>query len=294
MSGKNKDKYNKRRVFTSYLTSVISIALVLFMLGLLGILLLYAKRISDYVKENIGFSIVINDNIQEKEILKIQKYLAAKYYVKSADYITKEQAAKTLEQDLGEDFVSFLGYNPLLPSIEVKLKANYANNDSLIFIEKEFKKSKIVKEIVYQKSLVTLVNKNIKKIGLVLLSFTALLLIISIVLINNTIRLSVYAKRFLLKSMLLIGATQGYIRKPFLIKGLLQGLSGGLLALILLSILLYFASGELPDLISFSDVNLFLALGFFIISLGIIISLLSNYFAVRKYLKIKTDYLYYH
>ncbi len=292
MSGKE-NKYNKRRIKTSYITTVVSISLVLFMLGLLGLLIFQAKNISDYVKENIGFSIIMKKDVKEARIIKLQKTLDASNYVKSTEYITKEEAAKRLKKDLGEDFVGFLGYNPLLPSIDVRLKAEYANINSLSVIEKKLLKNKNVKEVFYQKSLVQLINRNIRKISIIIFGFSALLLIIAIALINNTIRLSVYSKRFIIKSMMLVGATQHFIRKPFVTKGILYGLYGTFIAALLLIGVVYFLQKQIPELIDFQDVNLFLRLFGLIFFLGIFFSWVSTFFAVRKYLKIKTDRLYY-
>ena len=293
MTKKSSDKFALRRVRTSFITTVISISLVLFMLGILGSIILYAKKISENVKENIGFSVILKENAKEADIIFLQRMLNYKRYVKHTDYITKEKAALELKNDLGEDFVKFLGYNPLLPTIEVKLKADYANPESMKYIEMEMLKNKNVKEILYQKSLLTLINENINKISLIILAFSSLLLFISVVLINNTIRLSVYSKRFLIKSMLLIGATQRFVRRPFIINGILEGIYGSILAIFMLIGIFYIATQQIPELDSITDIGLFLLLFGIIIVLGVLISWVSNYLALRKYLNIKTDYLYY-
>ncbi len=290
---KQEVKFTKRRLRSSYLTTIVSISLVLFMLGLMGLFALHAKKLSDFVKENIGFSIIMNEDVKEARIIELQKFLDVTDFVKSTEYITKEKAAEELTKDLGEDFIGFLGYNPLLPSIDVRLEAEYANIDSLAIIEQQLISNPNVKEVFYQKSLVHLVNQNIKKISFVLLGFSGLLLIISIALINNTIRLSVYSKRFLIKSMLLVGATQFFIRKPFVINGIIHGLISAFVAIILLMGILYFAQKEIPEMINMQEIDLFLTLFAFVTLLGIIISWLSTYLAVRKYLRIKTDDLYY-
>ncbi|MCD4681353.1 MAG: permease-like cell division protein FtsX [Bacteroidales bacterium] len=290
---KQEVKFNKRRLRSSYLTTIVSIALVLFMLGLLGLIALHAKKLSDFVKENIGFSIIMNENVKEARIIELQKFLDVTNFVKSTEYITSERAAEELTKELGEDFIGFLGYNPLLPSIDVRLNARYANIDSLAIIEQQLLSNTNVKGVFYQKSLVHLVNQNIKKISFVLLGFSLLLLIISIALINNTIRLSVYSKRFLIKSMQLVGATQFFIRRPFVINGIIHGLIAALIAIILLLGILYFSQKEIPEMVNLQEIDLFLSLFGFVTLLGIIISWLSTYLAVRKYLKIKTDDLYY-
>ena len=222
----------------------------------------------------------------------MQKVLDATEYVKSTEYITKEQAARLLQQDLGEDFISFLGYNPLLSAIDVRLKASYANNDSISWIEKDLLANPKIKEVFYQKSLVNMVNENVKKISLVILAFSSLLLVISIALINNTIRLSIYSKRFLIKSMQLVGATQGFIRKPFVITGMIQGIYGALIAIGLLVGVLYIAQKEVPELFELQDMELFLSLFGIVMVLGIFISWISTAMAVRKYLRLKTEDMY--
>jgi cell division transport system permease protein len=290
---KAEDKYSKRRLKSSYVTTLVSITLVLFMLGMLGLIILHAKKLSDYVKENIGFSIIMKENVKEAGIIQLQKTLDASEYVKSTEYITKEKAAEELTKDLGEDFIDFLGYNPLLPSIDLRLKAEYANIDSLTIIEKDLLANKNVKEVFYQKSLVHLINKNLRRISIIILGFSILLLIIAIALINNTIRLSVYSKRFLIKSMQLVGATQAFIRRPFILKGILHGILGAFIAILLLVGILYFSQQEIPELVDLQDADLFISIFGFVILLGIIISWMSTFFAVKKYLNLKADSLYY-
>jgi len=236
---RQEDKYTRRRLQSSYITTVVSISLVLFMLGLLGLIIFHAKKLSDYVKENIGFSIIMKENVKEAGIIKLQKTLDATDYIKSTEYITKEQAAKEFTEELGEDFTSFLGYNPLLPTIEVRFKAAYANNDSLSVIKDKILADENVKEVFYHESLVNVVNKNVRKIGIIIFGFSALLLIIAIALINNTIRLSVYSKRFIIRSMQLVGATRQFISKPFILKGVLQGIIGSFIAILLLIGIVY-------------------------------------------------------
>ncbi len=287
------EKYAKRRLTTSYISTIVGITLVLFMLGLLGMIILHAKKVSDYVKENIGFTVFLNEDVKEVDVIQLQKKLDARNYVKSTEYISKEKAAKLLQSDVGEDFISFLGYNPLSASIEVRMKADFANSDSLALLEKEMIKDKNVKEVSYQKSLVSTVNDNLRKIGMILLGFSLLLLVISIALINNTIRLSVFSKRFLIRTMQLIGATQSHIRKPFVIKGIVQGIISSVISMFLLILTFYFAMKEIPELEVLKDRNLFLYLFAIVLLLGILISWISTFFAVRKYLKIKTDHLYY-
>lgn len=263
------------------------------MMGALGLIILQAKKLSDYVKENIGFSIIMKEGVKEAGIIQLQKTLDASPFVKSTEYIPQEKAAEIMKEDLGEDFIEFLGYNPLLPSVDLRLMADYANVDSLQKIEQDLLLNPNVKEVWYQKSLVHLINRNIQRIGLILLAFSLLLLLISIALINNTIRLSVYSRRFLIRSMQLVGATQKFIRKPFILQGLLQGIYAALIAILLLMGVVYFSQKEIPELIVLQDINLYITLFVIVIILGLIISWFSTYFAVRKYLKMRTDDLYY-
>jgi cell division transport system permease protein len=291
---RNAETYAKRRLTTAYISTVVSMILVLFMLGLFGLILLHARKLSNYVKENIGLTLMITENAKEADIQLFQKTLDASEFVRSTKFVSKENAAKILQKELGEDFVGFLGYNPLLSSIELKVKADYANNDSLGKISSKLKQNKIVNEVFYQKSLVDVINENLRKISFFLLGFSGLLLIIAIALINNTIRLSVYSKRFLIKTMQLIGATQHFIRKPFIIKGIIQGVISAAVAIILLIFTIGFARKQVPELVDLQDIDMFLSLFLFVIILGVFLAWISTYFAVRKYLKIKTDNLYYY
>ncbi len=284
----NEDKSGRRRLQASTVTTIISISLVLFMLGLLGLIVLHAGKLSDYVKENIGFSVIIKENVKEAEITEFQKRLDTQIFVKSTDYITKEQAAEDLTKELGEDFVDFLGYNPLLASIDVRLNADYANNDSLQVLETKLLKNSIVKEVFYHKSLVEAVNKNLRRISLIILSFSVILLLISIALINNTIRLSVYSKRFIIKTMQLVGATKTFISKPFLYRSLIHGLISSLIAIILLIVVLFFSRRALPELIDLQEIDLFLTLFGLVTLLGLVITGFSTLFAVGKYLNLKS------
>lgn len=290
---RHEEKYTRRRLMSSYLTTIVSISLVLFLLGTVGLVLLYAQRLSQHVKENIGISVSIRDGIRESEILKLQKKLDAMPWVKSTRYITAEEAAKDLSDDLGEDFVGFLGFNPLLPSIEVKMNAGWANMDSIPGLERTIVAEPEVKEVQYQKSLINLVNENVRRISLVLFGFSILLMVIAFALINNTIRLSVYSRRFLIRTMLLVGATRAYVQRPFLVKGIFQGILGSIIAISLLISLLIYGNRELPDLISLAELDLYLVLFGIVLFLGITLSWISNYLAVRKYLRIDPDNLYF-
>ena len=266
---------------------------MLFMLGLIALLLLNTHNLTNEVKENLGFQLIINDNTKAADIQKLQKTLDASEYVKSTEYTTKDEAAQKLQQDMGEDFLKFLGYNPLLASINVRLKADYANNDSISWIEKDMTSNPIVKEFIYHKSLINLVNENVKKISLVILIFSSLLLIISLALIHNTIRLSIYSKRFLIKTMQLVGATQYFIRKPFVLAGIRHGIYAAGIALTMLAGVIYIAGKQLPDFVKMMDLKILGTLFIAVILMGIIISWISTSLAVRKYLRLNTDQLFY-
>ncbi|MGE8298230.1 cell division protein FtsX [Sphingobacterium paramultivorum] len=282
----------KRKTKSVYVSTVISIALVLLVTGMLGLLLVHAKNLSKYVKENIVLNVIVNDGTSEGDVLSLQKDLEKDSYVLRTEYISKELAAKNLKEDLGEDFVQYLGHNPLLPSLDVYMKENYANTDSIkTFIEKISKNNKI-KEVVYQESLIDMINKNVRIIGMIVLAFAVILLIIAVALINNTIRLAIYSQRFLIKSMQLIGATKNFIRKPFITYGIIHGLLGSLIAILLLILTLKFAQQQIPELVFLRNWFEFAVIFLGVILIGILISGLSTYFAVTKYLKAQSNDLY--
>lgn len=282
----------KRQLRSSYITTTISIALLLFLMGIIGLILLNAQRLSNHVKENLGFTVLIRDNVRDAEVKKLEKQLAASNFVKSVAYISKEDAAEVMQKELGEDFVDFLGYNPLLASIDVKLYANYTTPEAITKIEKDLLRIPEVKDIHYQKDLLYVINKNVRRISLILGVFSALMLFIAMALINNTIRLSIHSKRFVIRTMQLVGATSGHIRKPFLLKSIFYGFIGSVIAIFLLSGLIYFSSKELSGFIGFEVIDLIGLLFLIVIAIGILISWVSTFFAVGKYLFIHTDKLY--
>lgn len=287
------DKSTKFRLQSSSVTTIISLSLVLFMLGLLGLLILNTKQLADHFKENIGFQIILKDEAKQADIEKLNDMLKSTTYVKSTQFITKDEAAKTLQQDLGEDFVTFIGYNPLKASIDVRFKAEYTNQDSIGWIEQQILENKNVKELVYPKSLISNMNSNMKKVGIVLLSFSAVLMLIAIALINNTIRLSIYSKRFIIKTMQLVGATQAFIRLPFVLKGMQQGIYSAIIAILLLMGVLFFSRKQLPDIVVVDAPSMLALLFGLVIMLGIAIGTISTALAVRKYLRLRSDELYY-
>lgn len=280
------------RLRASYITSIISIMLVLFMLGLLGMIILHAKKLSDYVRENISISLMLKDDVSDDLVQTYMKRLQKTSYVKQAEFISREQAAKELSNELGEDFVNFLGYNPLPASIDLQLKAGYANNDSIARIEKLVLAGNIVKEVVYQKSLIDQVNSNINKISMVIISFSLILLIISVILINNTIKLSIYAKRFLIRSMQLVGASENFIRLPFIKRSIFHGLIAAVVADLLLIGTLLLARQRIPEIIALQELNVFAFFFLGVIVIGVLLSAISTWFSVNKFLRIKIDTLY--
>jgi len=290
---KQKHKQQRRSLFGSYFSTTLSISLVLFLFGLLGLLLINAQRLSDYVKENIGVTLILKDDAREVDVIKLQKKLEATDYIKTTRFVDKETAAKELKTELGEDFVGFLGYNPLLSSIDVKVFAEYSNPDSLAVLEKQFLTNPEVQEVYYQRNLVKQLNSNVKKISLILLALGALMFVIFTALINNTIRLSIYSKRFIINTMQLVGATRSFIRWPFIAKGILHGIYGAIIACIMLLAIFLSYQVELKDFINFQNsVTLgILVIGIFVF--GILISGFSTYFAVNKFLRLKFDQLFY-
>jgi cell division transport system permease protein len=284
---------SKKKLRSSYVTSIISISLVLFLLGLIGLLILNANRLAIHIKENIGFSVILSDQAKEVDIIRLQKNLDAKTYVKSTEYITREEAARQTMEELGEDFIEFLGYNPLPASIDVRFYAEYANQDSIMSIEQELMRYDEVQEIMYQKSLINLVNENVRKISLIILAFSGLMFFIAVTLINNTIRLSVYSKRFLINTMQLVGATRSFIRKPFLLRSASHGIYAATIAILLLVGTIYLIQKEFMEVISFNDIEILGILFIFVILLGIILNWISTFFAINKYLRMKSDDLYY-
>ena len=288
-----KNKVGAVSFFNSRLTSIISISLVLFLLGLIFLMGLLGNKLSVYVKENISFSIILKDNQKEADIKKMQKTLDTMSFIKSTEYISKEQAAKELEEELGENPETFLGFNPLQASIEVKLHSEYANPDSLQLIEKKIKNYTTVSDLLYRKDMMQMVNDNMKRVSIILLGLAVILMAISFVLISNTIRLLIYSKRFLIHTMKLVGATPGFIRKPFVWYNVVSGIFASILAILLLTGALYYLQNELSGFIQLLDIKTLICLYAGVLVMGIILSILATVVAVNKYLRMRVDKLYY-
>ena len=282
----------KRRVAGSYFVSTLSIALVLVVVGILVFILLNARAISDHVKQNIGFSIIVKDNVNEAEMKKMQKLLDTKPFVASSVFVSKAEAARNFKEELGEDFEQVLGYNPLLPSIEVKLVPQYANNDSLEIIEKKLVAYDIIQEVSYQKSLVQYVNENVRKISIILLIAGAALVLISFTLIRNTIHLSVYSQRFLIKTMQLVGAKPFFICRPFIRNSVWFGFFGSMIANMILLLAVYFLQKEVGGVINIMNRDLLIVLVAVVFVSGILLSFVSSWMSVLKYLNKDLNDLY--
>jgi len=293
MAGKNQPQKLKRRIFKSYVTSTISISMVLFLIGMLGVVLLNAGRLSRYIRENIGFSLVLKDDIQQSDIDNLITSLKTANFVKEAEFIDKATAAERLKTELGEDFAGFLGYNPLLSSVDVKLKADYATPEQLVIIERKLSEFPQIKEVSYQRDMVKIINENVSKIGFVLIFFSVLLLVIFFALINNTIRISIYSQRFVINTMLLVGATDRFIRAPFVRQSIKFGLIGALAANVLLFILMISYASELTGIISLDDFSIFGIVFFSVMLLGVFISWASTHMAVNRFIRLKFDELFY-
>lgn len=285
--------YSKTKLRGSYVTLVISVSLVLFLLGVLGLVLINARELSDYFRESLSFSVMLDDGAKEADIRMLQKDLDAKPYVKSTEYVSKDEAALKMKEELGEDFINFLGDNPLPPSIDVFVYAGYTSPDSVAKIEKYILEYPFVKEVFVPESLLFLINENVEKISLFLLIISSFLFLIALTIINNTIRLSIYSRRFIIRTMQLVGATRGFVRRPFLLQSAFQGLLAALLAMILLMGLLYLIEKEFFMMFSFESTNLLILLGAALIILGVLINIISTYFSVNRYLSISEDKLYY-
>ena len=267
--------------------------MVLFLIGLLGVVLLNAERLAKYVRENIGVTLILKDDIQESDVTALQIALKATEFVKSVEYVDKETAAERLKKDLGEDFTGFLGYNPLFASIDVKLNAAFTNPENLSLLEKKFMEFQQVKEVTFQRDMVSIINENVKKIGLILIFFSGLLLFIFSALINNTIRISIYSQRFIINTMLMVGATDSFIRAPFVKRSIWYGIIGAMAANALLLILMLSYASELTGIMNMDDFKIFGVVFVADLLIGVLISWGSTYLAVNKFIRLKFDELFY-
>ena len=281
-----------RKGKSAYFVPTISISLVLIVVGMLVFILLNARAVSEHVKRNIGFAVIVKDNTNEVEIKRVQKILDTQPYVYTSKYITKEQAAKSFKKEMGEDFERILGANPLLPSIEIKLNPAYANNDSLAMIEKGLARFDIIHEVYYQKSMIESINENIRRITIIFLIVGAVLVLISFTLIRNMIHLAVYSQRLLIKTMQLVGATPFFICKPFVYGSVWRGFFGALIANLVLLGAIFFVQEKVGNVINIMRQDVILLMVVFVLLSGVILSFFSAWFSVRCYLRRDLDDLY--
>lgn len=286
------EKYQKRRLISSYFSVVISIALVLFLLGNLGLMIINAKKVSDLLKEQISLTIYLNDSAKKVEINQIQKSLELADYTKSITFVSKEEAAELMISETGEDFMDFIGYNPLQNSIDIHLKADYVTNDKLNEIASELSDKKFVDDVKFDENLIELMNKNVRKISYWVLIFSIVFTLISVLLINSSIRLAVYSKRFIIKTMQMVGATKSFIRKPFIYKNLQLGLAGAFIANLALCVVFYQLDTYFPELTLSSAIEKLVLLVLAVFGVGFIITWISTFIATQRFLNLKTDQLY--
>ena len=287
------EKHQQRRLISSYFSVVISIALVLFLLGILGMLVLNAKTISDSFKERVVMTIHLHDTAKQVEIDQLQKSLTLSKYVKETKYISKEEAAEYMKGEYGEDFLDDVGYNPLMNSIDVNLKAEYVTAQKLDSISEATMTKNFVEEVRYDKDLVSIMNSNVKRISFWVLVLSGIFTLIAVLLINSSIRLAVYSKRFIIKTMQMVGATKRFIRKPFIWKSIQLGMLGAFLALIGIAVVFYYVNKTFPEIGLLNNPILVAGLFVVVFLLGILITWISTYFATQRFLNLKTDQLYY-
>ncbi|WP_353779176.1 permease-like cell division protein FtsX [Winogradskyella sp. 3972H.M.0a.05] len=287
------DRYQKRKLISSYFSVVVSIALVLFLLGCLGMLVLNAKKVADHFKEQVVMTIYLQDSAKDVEVNQLKKSLAMADYTKTTTYVSKEEAAEIMKAETGEDFMDFVGYNPLKNSIDVYLKAAYVTTDSLANITDDLSGKAFIEEIRYDNDLVEIMNNNVKKITFWVLLISAIFTLIAVLLINSSIRLAVYSKRFIIKTMQMVGATKRFIRKPFVWKSVQLGVIGAIVALIGMAVVLYYLNQTFPELELLRQPVMIGLLFVGIFLLGIVITWFSTFIATQRFLNLKTDQLYY-
>lgn len=290
---KSFERYQKRKLISSYFSVTLSIGLVLFLLGILGLLVLNTKKLGDHFKEQVTISVFFKDAANQVDIDQLQKSLVLSEYTKSAVYVSKEEAAEQHSEDIGENFMDFLGYNPLKNSIDVQLNAAFVSPVQIDSIAADLEQRSFVEEVSYDRPTIALLTENARRIGFGILVASAVFTLIAVLLINSSIRLSIYSKRFIIKTMQMVGATKAFIRKPFIWTNIKLGIFGALLALAALYGLLYYLDGNFPELGLLEDpVNLGVLFGS-VLLLGVVISLVSTYFATQRFLNLRTDDLYY-
>jgi cell division transport system permease protein len=286
------EKFQKRRVLTGYLSVVISISLVLFFVGILGLFLLNTRNVASYFKEQIVMTVFLKETAKDIEITQLQKKIQFQPATKEVNFISKEEAAAQYAIDIGEDFLEFLGYNPLLNSIDIYFNATYVNTISLIETQRELEAANFVNEVIFDQPLVTLLDENILKVSYILMLTTIIFIVISLLLINSSIRLSIYSKRFIIKTMQLVGATKSFIRKPFIWIHLRLGILSSFIALAGLTLVLFEVNNRFPELKMFEQPMEIAVVFGGILFLGVGITWFSTFFATQRYLNLKSDAIY--
>lgn len=286
------DKFQKRRLISSYFSVVLSIFLVLFLLGMLGLFIINSKRLSDNFKEDIVMTVFFKNEAKDSTFKAFEKEMKSGKFAKDFVFVSKEKAAKEHEKTLGENFTEFLGANPLYNSYDIHLKANYVTRSGFSKMESEIRKNPLVADVVYDKQLINLVNDNVRKISLWVLIISGIFTFISILLINSSLRLSIYANRFIIKTMQMVGATKAFIRKPFIVRSIILGAIGSGLAILSLIGILVYTSANYPTLDVFNDILLTVLVLFGVLVLGILITGIGTYFATQRFLNLRTDDLY--
>lgn len=288
----NFDKFQKRRVITSYVSVVLSVFLVLFLLGMLGLFIINSKRLSDNFKEDIVMTVFFKNEAVDSTFKAFDTELKAAKFAKDFKFVSKDDAAKQHKEVIGEDFMEFLGTNPLYNSYDIHLKADYVTNPGFSKVESQIRANPMVADVVYDKQLITLVNDNIKKVTFWVLLVSAVFAVISFLLINSSLRLSIYANRFIIKTMQMVGATKAFIRKPFITRSIILGIIGSVLAVLVLIGVLFYINTNFPALEIFKDIELTIAVLVGVLALGILITWISTYFATQRFLNLRTDDLY--
>lgn len=288
----NFDKFQKRRVITSYVSVVLSVFLVLFLLGMLGLFIINSKRLSDNFKEDIVMTVFFKNEAVDSTFTAFNAEMKAAKFAKDFKFVSKDEAAKQHKEVIGEDFMEFLGTNPLYNSYDIHLKADYVTNPGFSKVESQIRANPMVSDVVYDKQLITLVNDNIKKVTFWVLIVSGIFAVISFLLINSSLRLSIYANRFIIKTMQMVGATKAFIRKPFITRSIILGIIGSVLAVLVLIGVLFYIDTNFPALEIFKDIELTIGVLVSVLALGILITWISTYFATQRFLNLRTDDLY--
>lgn len=287
------ESFNKRRLLTSYFSVIVSITLVLFLLAFFMFLVLSTKKLANHFKEQVTVTILIKDKAKDVDITQLQKTLSVAPFVKSIKFISKEEAAETFSKDIGEDFVTFIGTNPLQNAIDLSLKAEYADPDKMQEIKRDLEQHTFVSEVVYDQSLVALIHENVNRIGFITLVFSVLFTFVSVLLINASIRLSIYSKRFIIKTMQLVGATRSFIRRPFIYTNVKLGIFSAFVAITFFSLALFSIIKSYPDFAVLLDATVLTVVFIGVFVMGILISWGSTFFATQRFLNLNTNELYY-